>query len=306
MSNRTSNLILRKQELPLHNDTTGLFLKVMISIAVLLFAVTLAGVLSINAMLAAWNNSILGSLTVQIMPVNDIDQQKAREETLLNQEKTLEFLKSLPEVDSATPLSDEQLLMLLQPWLGDGIDILELPTPRLIDVRIKHGASIDYPKLAEKLAEVSPYASLDNHKLWLNKLISFADGLKILAMSILVLVVAISAGAIFYTTQTNLGLHKNIIEILHIMGAKDTYVAQQYARQDFFIGLFGGIIGLVFAIPTIFMIAHLAAQIEGGIINEARLSSISWLMILLLPLFSAVTAMITAYYTVKRTLEKMM
>ena len=100
--------------------------------------------------------------------------------------------------------------------------------------------------------------------------------------------------------------NKNIIEILHIMGAKDTYVAQQYARQDFFIGLFGGIIGLVFAIPTIFMIAHLAAQIEGGIINEARLSSISWLMILLLPLFSAVTAMITAYYTVKRTLEKMM
>ena len=76
MSNRTSNLILRKQELPLHNDTTGLFLKVMISIAVFLFAVTLAGVLSINAMLAAWNNSILGSLTVQIMPVNDIDQQK--------------------------------------------------------------------------------------------------------------------------------------------------------------------------------------------------------------------------------------
>ena len=292
----SSSLITRKQELPLKDDATGLFLKVMVSIAVFLFAVTLAGVLSINSMLTNWNNSILGSLTVQIMPVNNINQEKAREETLSHQEKVLEFLK----------ISDNQLQMLLQPWLGDGINIQELPTPRLIDVRIKKNAEIDFPKLAEQLAEVSPLASLDNHKLWLNKLIRFADGLKMLAMSILILVVAITSGAIFYTTQTNLGLHRNIIEILHVMGAKDTYVAQQYAHRDFWIGFVGGIIGLCFAIPTIFMIAGLAEQIEGGIISDARLSFVSWFLICCLPLFSAFISMITAYYTVKRTLEKMM
>ena len=306
MSSRASALITRKQELPLHSDATGLFLEIMISIAVFLFAVTLAGVLSINSMLSAWNNSILGSLTVQIMPVNTTDIQKSREETLLHQDKVVEFFKSLPEVESATPLSDDQLWALLQPWLGDGINILELPTPRIIDVRIKHGEVIDYHKLAEMEIDVSHLASLDNHKLWLNKLINFADGLKVLAMSILVLVVAISTGAIFYTTQTNLGLHRNIIEILHIMGAKDAYIAQQYAKRDAFIGFFGGVCGLVFAVPTIFMIAHLAAQIEGGIINEAKLDFFSWGLILSLPLFSALIAMLTAYYTVKRTLEKMM
>ena len=44
-------LITRKQELPLKDNSTTLFLKVMISIAVFLFAVTLAGVLTINSML---------------------------------------------------------------------------------------------------------------------------------------------------------------------------------------------------------------------------------------------------------------
>lgn len=302
----SSVLIARKQELPLKDDATGLFLKIMISIAVFLFAVTLAGVLAINSMLTNWNNSILGSLTVQIMPVNNIDQEKARDETLSHQEKILEFLKKLPSVESVVALSDDQLQMLLQPWLGDGVNIKELPTPRLIDVRLKKNSDIDFLVLAEKLAEVSPLASLDNHKLWLNKLIRFADGLKMLAMSILLLVVAITSGAIFYTTQTNLGLHRNIIEILHIMGAKDTYVAQQYARRDFWVGFLGGIIGLVFAVPTIFIIAGLAEQIEGGIISEARLSFSAWILILSLPLFSAFISMITAYYTVKRTLEKMM
>ena len=299
-------LITRKQELPLKDNSTTLFLKVMISIAVFLFAVTLAGVLSINSMLNAWNNSILGSLTVQIMPVNNINQEKARLETLEQQKKAVDFLKKLPEAEQVSTLNAAQLQNLLQPWLGDGIDISELPTPRLIDVKLKKGAEIDFAKLAAKLAEVSPLASLDNHKLWLDKLVKFADGLKMLAMSILVLVIAITSGAIFYTTQTNLGLHKNIIEILHVMGAKDTYVAQQYAKRDAMLGFVGGCIGLFFAVPTIFMIAGLAEQIEGGIISEARLNWFSWGLILSLPLVSSLAAMTTAYYTVKRTLEKMM
>lgn len=299
-------LINRKQELPLKDSATSLFLKVMISIAVFLFAVTLAGVLAINSMLNAWNSSILGSVTVQIMPVNNINQEKANAETLQQQQKVVDFLKTLPEAEQVTALSDAQLQKLLQPWLGDGIDIQGLPIPRLIDVKIKKGSVINFSKLSEKLAEVSPLASLDNHKLWLDKLIRFADGLKMLAMSILVLVIAITSGAIFYTTQTNLGLHRNIIEILHVMGAKDTYVAQQYAKRDAILGLIGGCIGLVFAIPTIFMIANLAQQIEGGIISEAKLGVESWAAILSLPLFSSCAAMTTAYYTVKRTLEKMM
>lgn len=298
--------INRKQELPLKDDTSGIFLKVMISIAVFLFAVTLAGVLSINSMLNAWNESILGSVTVQVMPVNSADQKKAKLETMEHLQKTIEFLKKVPEVEHVRALNDQQLAKLLQPWLGDGIEIENLPTPKLIDVKLKSGAEINFAKLAEQLAVVSPLASVDNHKLWLNKLIKFADGLKMLALSILFLVVAITSGAIFYTTQANLGVHRYIIEILHIMGAKDTYVAQQYARQDAWIGFVGGCIGLAFAIPTIFMIAGLADQIEGGIISDAKLSWLSWLAIACLPLLSAMTAMGTAYYTVKKTLEKMM
>ena len=76
---------MRHRELPLSTDSSNLFLKVMISIAVFLFAVTLAGVLSINSMLVNWNSSILGSLTVQIIPVNGVDKLKAKNETLIQE-----------------------------------------------------------------------------------------------------------------------------------------------------------------------------------------------------------------------------
>lgn len=301
-----SAFISRHKELPLKGDSTSLFLQIMISIAVFLFAVTLSGVLAINAMLQNWNDSILGSLTVQIMPVNNVDPQKALAETLAHQDRALNALKNIAEVETATPLKDSQLQKLIQPWLGDGVKIEDLPMPRIIDVKLKPDSEIDFGVLATKLAEATPMASVDNHKLWLNKLIKFADGLKILALSVLALVIMITSGAIFYTTQTSLGLHKYTIEILHQMGAKDTYIAQQYAKRTAILGIQGGLIGLALAIPTIFGIGSLAEQIEGGIISDATLSIQAWLTIIALPLLASLISMLTAYYTVKRTLQKMM
>jgi cell division transport system permease protein len=298
--------ITRKQELPLKGENTSLFLEVIIAIAVFIFAITLSGVLAVDSMVDSWNKSILGSITVQIMPVNDTNKEKAQSETLAYEEKAVEFLKSLNGVLKVTPLTDKQLEELLQPWLGDGVNIADLPAPRIIDVKIAPDAEIDFQQLSKDLAVASPQASLDNHKLWLNKLIAFADGLKLIALTVLVLISTITSGAIFYTTQMSLGLHHNIIEILHIVGAKDTYVAQQYAKRMAFLGFLGGLFGLFLAIPAIFFIGKLATAIEGGIINDASLEIVDWAAIFALPVFSMLIAMLTAYYTVKRTLKKLL
>lgn len=296
----------RKKELPLKDEGSNTFLKIMISIAVFLFAVTLAGVLSINSMLSNWNESILGSLTIQIMPLNNIDKKIAKADTMSHAQKTLKLLDTMVEVERATLLEEKQLKKLISPWLGDGVNIANLPLPQLIDVKLKKHAQINFVELSEKLAQTSPLASLDNHKLWLSKLIDFADGLKILAMSVLILVILITSGAIFYSTQTSLGLHRNIIEILHLMGAKDAYIAQQYAFRTAITAFSGGVIGLCFAIPAIFLIGGLASQIQGGIINQARISTLNWIIIISLPIFASLCSTITAYITVKKTLRKMM
>lgn len=296
----------RKQEVPLHDDNSNVFLQIMVCIAVFLFGVTLAGVLAVNAMLNSWNESILGSFTVQIMPIVEENSDITQAEILKQQSIAVEFLKQWPGVERVTPLSDKNLAGLVQPWLGDGIEISDLPIPRLIDVKVKKGVEIDFFKITESLAEEVPLASIDNHKMWLDKLVKFATSLKLLAFVVLVLVVVVTSGAIFYCTRTSLGLHRYVIEILHIMGAKDTYVAQQYAGKTAFLGFVGGMYGLVLAIPTIFVISKLAKQIEGGIISETTLSISDWLFIFSLPCFSAAIAMLTAYYTVKHTLIKLM
>ena len=298
--------IARKQELPLKGENTSLFLQVIISIAVFIFAMTLSGVLAVDSMIANWNKSILGSVTVQIMPIDGPNKEKAAAETRVYEEKALDFLKSVNGVLKVNTLTEDQLNELLRPWLGDEIKASDLPTPRIIDVKIDTQANIDFNQLSKDLSIASPQASLDNHKLWLNKLIAFADGLKMVASTILLLISIITSGAIFYTTQMSLGLHHHIIEILHIIGAKDTYIAQQYAKRTAFLGFVGGIIGIFFAIPAILFISRLATAIEGGIISEATLNFVDWAILLALPLFSMLISMTTAYYTVKQNLKKML
>ena len=70
--------ISRRQELPLKGENTSLFLQIIISIAVFIFAITLSGVLSIDSMIDNWNKSILGSLTVQIIPNNNTNKEKSK------------------------------------------------------------------------------------------------------------------------------------------------------------------------------------------------------------------------------------
>ena len=112
--------------------------------------------------------------------------------------------------------------------------------------------------------------------------------------------------SIFYATKTSLGIHKNIIEILHVMGATDDYIAKQYARRSFFIGLFSGIIGVFIAALALTFIQSFASELKGGIFDKASLNFGAYISIASIVMFNALILMLTAYYTVKRTLGKIM
>lgn len=295
--------ISRKQELPLTKGQFSFFMELMTACAVFLFSVTMAGVLAVNSMIGKWNDGAMNTFTVQVMPVTDNETAATTEGEI---EKVVNFLRKQNGIENVSPLDDEMHEKLIRPWLGDGVDIKSLTMPRLIDVQVARRNKINFDNLAAKLTEVSEYASLDSHKLWLGKLIKFANSLKSLACIVLLIVMTICAVSIFYATKTSLGLHRDIIEILHLMGAKDTYIAQQYARRAAVLSGISGALGFVAAIVVIWGIAHISQDLEGGIIKEAGLTMFSWFKILLIPFMVSALATLTSYLAVKNTLEKTM
>ena len=82
-------------------------------------------------------------------------------------------------------------------------------------------------------------------------------------------------------------------------------MAKQYARTYAKIGFFSGVIGLMIAVPTIIFISKYAISAGSGLLNGAGLTQLNWIFMMFTPVFSLLFARVTAYYTVRKSLEKM-
>ncbi len=297
--------LMRKNEIPIDDEETSIFMYVLSSIYMYLFIIVLAIVMSINTMVKSWEKDILGSITIQVSPIEDENKKIDADKTQEQLNKVLQFVENSEGVKSVHVIDDETVERLMTPWLGNKVDVNTLPIPQLLDVQLKENAEINYDEMTRGLHKVTSNASIDNHRLWLNRLLKFAGSLKTLALSVLFMVIGICAFSIYYSTRTSLGINLNSIEILHIIGAQDDYIAKQYAKSYAKIGFFSGVIGLIFAIPSIVIVSKYGISTGSGLLNSAGLSTFHWLLMMVTPLLSLFYAMGTAYYTVRKSLEKM-
>ncbi|MBR1600065.1 MAG: hypothetical protein IJ677_00645 [Alphaproteobacteria bacterium] len=297
--------LMRKNEIPTDDEETSVFVCVLSSIYMYLFIIVLAIVMAINTMVKSWEKDILGAITIQVSPIEDENKKIDVDKTQEQLNKVLQFMENAKGVKSVHVIDEKTVERLMTPWLGNKVDINTLPIPQLLDVQLKENAEINYDEMTRGLHKVTSNASIDNHRLWLNRLLKFAGSLKTLALSVLCMVIGICAFSIYYSTRTSLGINMNSIEILHIIGAQDNYIAKQYAKSYAKIGFFSGIIGLIFAIPSIVLVSKYGISTGSGLLNSAGLSTGHWLLMMITPLFSLLYAMGTAYYTVRKSLEKM-
>lgn len=299
------NKLLHKHhsELPLKEDRANLFLEISTAISVFLFSIALAAYFMISAVIKTWNSNIIDGLTVQIMPS---EQAISADEQTLRIGKVIHFFEGLDGVKKVVPVNEEKIKRLIAPWLGANADIDALPLAKLIDVRLYDGKNFDFEKAADNLREIAPYASIDNHGIWLKQLVKSATSLKTLSIFVLTMVLVASVFSIMYAVSTSLKVHQNIIEILHIMGATDAYIAKQYAKRGFVVGLTASLIGMFFSMLCLRVISHLSSGLETGLIGSAKLDGLHWFLLLCLPLGVAVLSMLTSYLSVKHTLKEMM
>ena len=292
-------MLRRRSDLPLERDESSRFIPWIIALMVYLATLALAGALMAQSAIARWSQGLSGSLTVQIMPSQDSDPrvQEARVAA------ALALIRGTPGVTAAEALSEARVMRLLEPWLGSG-GARGLPLPALIDVRMAPGANPDLSALAVRLGQAVTGATLDDHRRWLNQLILLGRSIELVAVVILALVAAAAAAATVFGTRTALAVHRHVIEVMHLIGAQDDYVARQFQAHALGIGLRGGLTGLLFAVATLLAVEGLAPS-GGGLLPGLALKAWQWGALALLPVAAALIAMVTARVTVLRTLARM-
>ena len=290
-------------DIPLRREGTVRILPWLIAPMAYLVALSLAGMLALHGVLQGWDRGLAGTMTVELPPARDATGDKALAQVL-------SLLRATPGVTSAEPIDRDAESKLLEPFLGTAVAPDELQLPRLIDLRIATGASFNLRTLRAKLATAAPGAVLDDHRLWLDRLYDLALSVEATGLAIVAMVAAASVLTVIFTTRAGLAVHHDVIELLHLMGARDLYIARQFENEAMRLGLGGGIAGVALAALTLWGLGYAAAATavfgeEAKLLPDLRLVLWQWGALALLPILTGFAAMLTARFTVLRALGRM-
>ncbi|TVR08519.1 MAG: ABC transporter permease [Salinarimonadaceae bacterium] len=201
---------------------------------------------------AQWRASVANEATIQIRPQAPHDT-----EALVAQAAAL--ARATPGIVAAEPFSLQQSERLLEPWLGSGLDLGELPVPRLIVLRIDGDSPPDLGALRAVLRDEVPGASLDDHAQWLARLSAMAQTIVAIGAGVVALVIVATGLAVAFATRGAMAGNMSIVEVLHYVGARDSYIALEFRRRFLRLGLKGGVMGGAAAIAVFGLLSMISS-----------------------------------------------
>lgn len=305
-----------RSDLPLDRDAAAKFLPWILGFMVYLAALAVGAAMVVDRLSASWQTGLTGNLTVEVPFTDDIGVTD-RSEIL---DKVIDLLSATPGVAGTTLLDDREIARLLEPWLGAEATELDIPLPAMISVTLREDAELDQARLQQDLSAIQPGARVDDHAAWIADALAFLRGLKLLAALLTGLVLAATALTVVFVTRTGLSIHRSVIEIVHLIGAPDAYIAQQFQAQSLRLGILGGVVGTILAAASLLGADHLlhltssvapagsdpAGSDPSGLALSLDLKLLPWQwgVLALLPFATALIAMITARWTVLRSLAR--
>jgi cell division transport system permease protein len=294
-----------RSDLPLNRDASARFLPWIIGFMTYLCVIAVAAALTVDRVAERWRQGLAGNLTVELPFPAELETEKRAEQL----DQAMELVTGTPGVTGATVLEDSQIAALLEPWLGPDAGQLDVPLPTMIAVTRRTDATIDLGALREKLQQIVPAAQVDDHGDWVADALGFLRSLQALAAGLSALALAAAALTVIFVTRTGLATHRGVIEVVHLIGAPDQYIARQFQTQALKLGILGGIVGLGFGAATLLGIGRLVAfsldAANPGLGFDFRLLPWQWVVLGALPLVVALLAMFTARRTVMRSLARM-
>lgn len=199
----------------------------------------------------------------------------------------LAALATTPGIASYRPIDDAETRSLLEPWFGPGLPIEALPIPRLFEV-VEADPPYDSEGLRQRLAAEAPGAVLDDHTRWRRPLVEAASRIRLLGVLSIVLIGATMAAMITLAARAALATNAEVIRVLRLVGAKDSYIARAFVRRFTLRTLAGAAVGA--AAGLIGVAALPKADAAGGFLTGLGFAGPGWLWPFALPPLAAIVA----------------
>jgi cell division transport system permease protein len=214
----------------------GRALVAVVAIMTFLASITTGTVLLVSASAAEWQSEVASEITIQVRPSagRDVERDAAA---------VADAMRAQRGIVEVRPFTKDESAKLLEPWLGTGLSLDDLPVPRVIIARVQPGTVLDLTALRSRVAQLAPTASVDDHRAWIERMRSMTGATVLAGIGILALVIIATIISVSFATRGAMAANRPIVEVLHFVGAGDRYIANRFLRHFLRLGLEGGIIG---------------------------------------------------------------
>ena len=284
------------------DSISGRALMAVIAIMTFLAALTLGATVLVRSAAGEWQSAVAREVTIQVRP----SEQRDVEADVRNASA---LASGTAGVAGVRAYSKEESAGLLEPWLGSGLALNDLPIPRMIVVRVAPGEAPDFAALRQKLAAQVPGATLDDHRGWIDRMRAVARNAALAGLAVLALVFVATMLSVMFATRGAMSTNRVIIEVLHVIGARRDFVAGEFQRHFLILGLKGGAIGGAAAIFLFALIGLMSDWFKGGaednLFGNLSLGAAGYGAIIGLVILVAGVTAGTSRLTVHRTLQAM-
>lgn len=279
------------------------FILSIMAMMVFLGLLALSAAFTLLNLNAGWTQDLRGVMTIEI-PATDPDGDprnvQARQAA---QNRVIAALQTLPDIVEVTAIPDAEMRERLRPWLGMAVDGGELPLPSLIHLRVSDpGAAQD---IAAQLANIQPDARLDRHQAWLDDLGRLTGSLSLLSFILILMILGTIIIAVSGAVRARLASHAEEVDLLHLMGAQDSYITKQFQQAVLSLTLRGAILGMFCAGLVIGGLALLSGRMNLAITDLPPLQWWHWVGLAAFPFAILGLVSLTAKITVLSVLHKM-
>jgi cell division transport system permease protein len=282
----------------------GRALMAVVAIMTFLASLTAGAVVLVGTSAGNWESDVIREVTIQVIPAANMDVEATVQ-------KAAAIARGFPGIAAVHPYTKAESNKLLEPWLGTGLKLDDLPVPRLIVVKLAAGTTPNFAGLRQRLAQGAPGAMLDDHRGWMGRMRTMAGTAVGIGIGVLVLMIVATMLSVSFATRGAMASNKTVIEVLHFVGAKNAFIAQRFQRHFLKLGLRGGIVGGAAAMALFLLARFISGWLNGSAVGAETtalfgtfsIGIIGYLAIFaLIGLIAGVTAW-TSRQTVNRTLE---
>src|SRR4029079_16912565 len=242
----------------------GNALTVVIAIMSFLASLTAGAVYMVNQSASAWVSDIASEITIELDPpvdVADIEKKMTLVSLFLAKQKGITEVKPLTAEDSAK---------LLEPWLGQSSALQALPIPRLIAVEIDRSNPPDIDLIKTALSQNFEGVTLDDHRRWQAEIRTLTRSAALGGIAVLGLVAAATIAVIVSATRSAMASNREIIEVLHFVGANERFISSEFERHFLGLGVGAGLMGGVSAAIAFLSLPLMTHMLGGGTVTAAE------------------------------------